>query len=346
MKTKHVKIIALSIGMLLVNLLTAQVGEIKLNDYSSFGKFKKFERKIFIAEFVVNYQVLYTAKDKKSGGQFGVGGHHYGDAEARGALGLKGINDELLKKMTNKLYKDYIDKLKGEGFSFVNPSEAQNIGAYEGLELVEGGQAFVQFPGTISVTPEGYSFYKTKRLKLKNGAVMFDNSPGISKDLDDAVVARVVLNVQFAKPGQQFIKTGASVKIKSDLCIAPTMITSEIAEGKLIQFNENEVVSIPSKISYGVGKKMASHEAAYNGSLKKQVSISGVINDTKVNAFARGATASSYQNVGNYTIYFFDKKTDIEIEEVEVDLLKYEQLVGEALNQVLMGHTNLFLEKY
>lgn len=346
MKTLYVKIFTLSIGLFLSNLLTAQVGEVKLNEYSSFGKFKKFDKKIFIAEFVVNYQVLYTAKDKKAAGQFGVGGHYYGAAEARGALGLKGINDELLKKMTNKLYTDYINKLKGEGFSFVEPSMAQNIKAYEGLELVKGGEAFVQFPGTISVTPEGYSYFKTKRLKNKNGTVMFDNTPSISKDLDDAVVARIVLNVEFAKPGQQFIKSGASVKIKTDLNIASTMITSEISEGKLIQLNENEVVSIPSKVTYGVGKKMASHASAYNGGIKKQVSIKGVIDDAKVNAFARGSGASSYIQTGNYTTYFFDKKTDIEIEEVDVDLEKYEQYVGEALHKVLLGHTNLFLEKY
>tara|TARA_R110002049_G_scaffold271718_2_gene448939 strand:- start:3954 stop:4997 length:1044 start_codon:yes stop_codon:yes gene_type:complete len=347
MKTSYLKIAVFSFGLFFTIASSAQVGEVNLKDIGGFGKFKKFEKKVFIAEFVVNYQVLYTATDKKSAGQFGVGGHYQGSAEASGAMGLKGISDELLKKMTNKLYKEYIDKLKSEGFTFVDPANANNSKAYEGLELIEGGEAFVQYPGTISVTPEGYSFYKTKRLKNKNGTVMFDNSPGISRDLDDAIVARVALNVQFAKPGQQFIKTGASVKIKSNLCVTDNMVTSQIAEGgKLIQFNENDVVSVASKVSFGVGKKMAAHEAAYNGIVKKQVTIDGVLDDTKVNAFARGSAATSSQTFGNYTTYFFDTKTDIVIEEVEVDLEKYEQYVGEALNKVLLGHTNLFLEEY
>lgn len=347
MKTSYLKIVAISLGLIITTISSAQVGEVNLKDIQGFGKFKKFEKKIFIAEFIVNYQVLFTATDKKAGGQFGVGGHYYGDAEASGALGLKGISDEMLKKMTNKLYNEYIDKLKSEGFTILDASVAKNSKAYDGLELQEGGKAFVQYPGTISVTPEGYSYYKKNQLKNQNGTVMFDNSPGISKDLDDALVARVALNVQFAKPGQQFVKTGASVKIKSDLCVTDNMVTSQIAEGgKLIQFNENDVVSVASKVSFGVGKKMGSHEAAYNGIIKKQVNIDGVLDDTKVNAFARGSGASSYIQAGNYTTYFFKTKTDVVIEEVEVDLEKYEQYVGEALNKVLLGHTNLFLEKY
>lgn len=346
MKISFLKTSTLSISLLITSILTAQVGEVKLNDYASFGKFKKFEKKLFIAEFVVNYQVLFTARDKKVGGQFGVGGHRYGDAEAKGSLGLKGLSGELLMKMTNELYKEYTEKFIKEGFELIDPKSAQNAKAYDGLELVEGGEAFVRFPGTISCTPEGFSYYKTRRLKNKNGTVIFDNTPSISRDLNDAVVARVVLNVQFAKPGQQFVKTGASVKIKSELCIASTMVTSEIVEGKMISLNENEVVSIPSKVSFGVGKQMASHAAAYNGSIKKNVLIDGVIDDTKVNAFARGTAATSYQNVGNYTVYFFDKTTDIEIEEIEVDLPKYEAYVGEALRKVLFGHTKEFLDSY
>lgn len=347
MKSPLIKIAILSLIVLVSSSVNAQVGEVNLKDIQGLGKFKKFEKKVFIAEFIVNYQVLYTATDKKAGGQFGVGGHYYGDAEASGALGLKGISDELLKKMTNKLYNEYIAKLKGEGFTIVDPVMAKNSKAYDGLELLEGGKAFVQYPGTISVTPEGYSYYKKNQLKNQNGTVMFDNSPGISRDLDDAIVARVALNVQFAKPGQQFIKTGASVKIKSNLCITDNMVTSQIAEGgKLIQFNENDIVSVASKVSFGVGKKMGSHEAVYNGILKKQVNIDGVLDDTKVNAFARGSAATSIQTMGNYTTYFFDTKTDVVIEEVDVDLAKYEEYVGEALHKVLLGHTNLFLEKY
>ncbi len=328
------------------NIITAQVSEVKLKEAGSFGKFKKIDKKVFIAEFVVNYQVLYTAKDKKAAGQFGVGGQYKGAAEAKGALGLKGINDVMLQKMTNELYATYLAKLKSNGFSIMDSEQAKGIKAYNNAEFVEGGKAFVQYPGTISCTPEGYSYFKTKRLKNKNGTVMFDNSPGISKDLGDVIVARVALNVQFARPGQQFIKSGASVKIKSDLSIAPTMVTSEISEGKLIQFSENDVVSIPTRVSFGAGKQMATHKAAYNGVLKKQVSISGVIDDTKVNAFARGSSSSSYQVMGNYTTYFFEKKTDIEIEEIEVDLDKYKMYVGDALEKVLMGHTNEFLDSY
>lgn len=347
------KVLPILAGMFLA-LITlpanAQIGEIKLDDWGGFGKFSKFGKKIYIAEFTVNYQVLYEAKKSKAAGQFGVGGHYKGASEAKGALGLKDMSTELLQKMTDDLYAKYINDLKTNGFEIITSDQAANIDVYQKMELVSGGKPFVQFPGTISCNPTGYSYFIEKGIKSKLGKFgnIVDNTPVISKDLGDAVVAKVCLNVQFAQSGQQFIKTGSSVKMKTNLALVQNMVASEIAEEKLLRTKENDIESIASYVNFTAGKKMASAEAAYNGTLKKDVGIQGVIEDEKVNAFADGrGMASGYQMVGtNYAILFYENDVDKDLKEVEVDLPNYEKYVGEALEGVLMGHTKIFLDNY
>jgi len=63
---------------------------------------------------------LYESKKSKAGGQFGVGGHYRGASEAKGALGLKDMNTEMLQKMTDELFSKYISELKSNGFEIVS----------------------------------------------------------------------------------------------------------------------------------------------------------------------------------------------------------------------------------
>lgn len=324
-----------------------QVSEIKLDDIASFGKFKQFDKKIYIAEFTVNYQVLYESKKSKQAGTFGVGGHYKSSSEARGALGLKDMSTEMLQKMTDDLYTRYINKLKENGFEIMTADQAANVSAYQNMEQGTGGEPYVGYPGTISCIPTGFTYYyNTGLIKEKVGKII-DKTPSISKDLNDAIVAKVCLNVQFAQAGQQLIKYGSSVKMKTNLALVQNLVTSEIAESKGLSFKKNDMESISSHVTFMAGKKMASAEASYNGTIKKDIKIEGVIKDERVNAFASGNTiASGYQMVGtSYAILFYEKDVDKDLKEVEVDLPKYEQYVGEALDKVLIGHTDIFLSK-
>lgn len=323
----------------------AQVSEIKLDD-GGFGKFSKFDKKIFISEFTVNYQVLYEAKKSKAGGQFGIGGHHKGASEAKGALGLKNMSSETLQKMTDELYDKYVNELKNNGFEIITAENAGNIEAFKNFEQSTGGAPYVVYPGTITCNPTGFSFFYNAGVKAKIGKI-FDQTPSISRDLGDAIISKVCLNVEFAKSGQQFIKYGSSVKMETNLAVVQSLTASEIAEEKLLRTKENDVQTVASYVNFAVGKKMASVEAAYNGTIKKDVDIKGVIEDEKVNAFADGKAASSYQMVGtNYAVLFYEDDVDKDLKEVEVDLPKYEKYVAEALDGVLMGHTKIFLGNY
>lgn len=325
--------------------VNAQVSEIKLDD-GGYGKFGKFDKKIFISEFAVNYQVLYEAKKSKAGGQFGIGGHNKGASEAKGALGLKNMSSEMLQKMTDELYAKYLEELKNSGFEVLTAEYAANIEAFKGFEQSTGGAPYVIYPGTITCNPTGFSFFYDKGAKAKIGKII-DQTPSLSRDLGDMIISKVCLNVEFAKSGQQFIKYGSSVKMETNLAVVQSLITSEIAEEKLLRTKENDVQTVPSYVNFAAGKKMAAVEASYNGTIKKDVGIKGVIEDEKVNAFADGKAASSYQMVGtNYALLFYEDDVDKDLKEVEVDLPKYEKYVGEALDGVLMGHTKIFLSNY
>ena len=346
-KLKLALMLMISANLLFFSLNSkAQVSEVKLKDIAHYGKFKKFDKKIYVSEFTVNYQVLYESKKTKQAGTFGVGGHYKSASEAKGALGLKDISTEMLQKMTDDLYVKYINKLKENGFEIITADQAANVSAFQNMKQSTGGEPFVDYPGTISCIPSGFRYYHNTGLKEKVGKLI-DKTPSISKDLNDAIVAKVCLNVQFAQSGQQLIKYGASVKMKTNLALVQNMVTSALAKEKLLRTKTNDVQSISSNVSFIAGKKMASPEASYVGTIKNDIAINGVIKDEKVNAFASGNTiASGYQRVGtNYAILFYEKDIDKDLKEVEVDLPKYEQYVGEALDKVLMGHTNLFLDK-
>ncbi|MFV0592807.1 MAG: hypothetical protein ACK5M7_15595 [Draconibacterium sp.] len=332
--------------MLLSPASNGQVSEIKLGDIASFGKFKKFDKKIYIAEFTVNYQVLYESRKSKQAGTFGVGGHYKSSSEAKGSLGLKDMSTQMLQKMTDDLYTRYINKLTENGFEILTAKQAANVSVFQNMKQGVGGEPYVGYPGTISCIPSGFTYFYNTGLKEK-AEKFIDKTPSISKDLNDIIVAKVCLNVQFAQAGQQLIKYGSSVKMKTNLALVQNLTASEIAQPKGIGFKKNDLESISSHVTFMAGKKMASAEAAYNGTIKKDIKIEGVIKDEKVNAFASGNTiASGYQMVGtNYAILFYEKDVVKDLKEVEVDLPKYEQYVGEALNKVLMGHTDIFLSK-
>ncbi|MBV6647423.1 MAG: hypothetical protein KI790_18335 [Cyclobacteriaceae bacterium] len=181
------------------------------------AKFENAPRKIFIKTFKVYYQMIAEAEKTVYGGrQFG-GGSYTGNATARLAVGVEGVSPEDLQQLTDELYNGYVRDLQGLGLEILTAKDINEVSYFEGWDMLEGPRINQeQIKGSLMVIPDGFS-YKVKRVTGKgkektggfmsgvtgiNGAQAVDFSssaygplPKVSDELDDIIVAEVVLNV-------------------------------------------------------------------------------------------------------------------------------------------------------
>lgn len=104
--------------LLLLLLVTAGIAQtVELKDISGFGqgKFKKSPKKIFIAQFRVNFQLLYSQTETAEGGRV-MGGGYRSEAKAGLTMAVQGVSAADLQEITDKLYNDYVTQLKAAGF--------------------------------------------------------------------------------------------------------------------------------------------------------------------------------------------------------------------------------------
>lgn len=160
--------------------------------------------------------IAEAEKTVYGGRQFG-GGSYTGNATARLAVGVEGINPEHLQELTDELYQEYVSKLEEMGLEVLTAKDIAPIEYFEGWGIINGPHMNQeQLKGSLMVVPEGFS-YKIKKLtkkgKEKTGGFMagvqsvngtlgvdFASSaygalPKISNQLDDVIVAEMVINV-------------------------------------------------------------------------------------------------------------------------------------------------------
>lgn len=181
------------------------------------NKLEDAPKKIFIKTFKIYYQMIAEAEKTVYGGrQFG-GGSYTGDATARLAVGVEGVEPEDLQSLTNEIYQDYIGRLKDMGLQVMTAQDITPIDYFDGWGSIEGPHINQeQVKGSLMVVPDGFS-YKVKKITKKgkertggfmagiqsvNGADVaeFNSSaygalPKISNQLDDAIVAEVAISV-------------------------------------------------------------------------------------------------------------------------------------------------------
>jgi hypothetical protein len=282
------------------------VGDMKIKQ-SKFGlnNIKKAPKKIFINTFNINYEFYREAIDYKNGGNGGRIAGNKGSATARAAVGLGGINANEILKETNKIYKEFLDRLNSEGYEVISAEEAGKTDTYRDWKIAKGPYAVEEIPGMMTCMPEGYAFFykkKTDNGKIKRGT--FGNSmvlPKLSKELGDAVIADINLYVMFSENGTNLLSGGAKVKIKTNLRLANQYIFTvpkklkkkKSVAGKLfgsVQIKgavdtytaSSSVAFTQGKMKVGLGAM-----AQYTGTLKEDLEIEGVLSKQKIVAYQK-----------------------------------------------------------
>ncbi|MEP5613958.1 MAG: hypothetical protein ABJP45_17025 [Cyclobacteriaceae bacterium] len=308
-------------------------------------KLKDAPKRVFIAEFFINYQLMYSAAEVARGGSQ-MGGGFRGDAKASLTLGIPGISTEKLQESVDNLYKEYTDKLKTAGFEII---EAEEVAATEYMSewnRSKGGTINeAQNPGYLNVTPTGYEFFYKKITKDGRGKGTFlDYTPKLSKALGGAIIAKVNLVIPVFEDGESqaskaLAKTAggvAKVVARANYRISPSeWVATKTLKGGF---------SITSYSNFGHTESMKKQGFA-NYTIKKPVKIEGVFDPKKkYKAVESAASQMSGTNMGAFTIFNVDDRELNRVQAVECDPEKFLNGAYEASQKFIMKSMNSFLD--
>lgn len=347
---KKIKLIITMVSCLFIGVTNAQdLEDFKPNkDKYGLGKLKKGPKKIYIASFHVNFETYKEAISYKSSGGFR--NNVKGEATASAAIGINGLQEADIQAKTNQLYNDFIGDLKAKGFEIITAETAGKTKTYEGWEKASGPYVVQSgLPGVMTATPEGYSFFykkQTKKGKKKKGFLNGSLVPQrLSNDLDDAVVANVNLYFMYSEAGNDFFKNAGGAKVKmftNYRLIGDYVVAAPKKKGLRMKGAQTED-RINTMISFTKGKIGMGAKTQYNGTLKKDLEINGVIKKEKVVAYSKQSseTATSFKPV-----VIAGSSYSSLTKWIDVDSKKYVEGLYNAGSKFLKFHTTEFLSNY
>lgn len=320
------KTILLSILLGLSMALHAQSIDQKkdIKDYSTKAKLMaKAPKKVYIRTFKVYYQMIAEAEKTKTGGRQIGGGSYKGNATARMAVGVKGVEVDALQELTNKLYNEFTASLKADGLEVLTSEDIPNIEYFDGWSLVKGPHINQeQYPGFLMIVPNNYSYFVrkvTSKGKEKTGGTYQDKAYKISDQLDDKIVA----DVEYKIPS---IWLDASAKLG----------TAKVKGGGYLR------ISPESKVNFQSGrfnKASAFPKTSTILKLKNDIPINGVFSGEKFKAVA----TQSRTNVPSYATFFTVDNTKVQITNyIECKQDTYISKVYEAMH----NYMDICLEKF
>ena len=343
------KIIIITLLLFSTNCFAQQVGKVEIKKLSGFGmkKFNKAPKKVFIQDFHISYQMLFDQVEIAKGGREAGGGMR-GNAKAQLVLGVQGVNEADLQEMTDKLYADYVSKLKSKGFEIVGAESVASNPRFEGWQLVEGGTpSKSQFPGYVSTSPTNTK-YLVKKISKQGKAKaksIFDNGMGTSKDLGGIIVVRVNVIIPFMQDSESqgsraLTKTfGGVAKIiaRPKLSIIEnTSVETKGALGKKIV-----LLNTSSLFAFKEGLK---NQATLNMVPKKKIEIKGVFEDKKYKAIESASQDLWGSNYGAVSVFNVSDNVKTKMQAVPCDVKKYKKGVLEGAGKYLDKSLSEFLQ--
>ncbi|MEZ5107030.1 MAG: hypothetical protein R2757_21170 [Draconibacterium sp.] len=339
-------------------------------DRGAYGPRKFPSKDVYIASFSVNFQ-LYNLRTASTKGSFG-GSALSGDTKASLAVGLD-IPAATLQQITDEAYKEFVADLEAGGFNVLNGNAAANTSYYEGYERIDNMEmSLSEAPGVITVYPSNTTFFvkgfsnsgKIKRAGMFSVIGLADrldevaSYPKLSRDLNDATIVNADMYVLFLDVKKPYQGNGAKLTANTNLRLsAYDALTSRMASGKNsftdklgITASEKKEVTATARtvIDFVAGRNKigGSPLGTYTGVLKKDLAITGVVAQEKVESYAK--TRQDY--IGTETAFGKMYRTEnISVENtalIKADAGKYENGVEKAITTFLKHHVNEFKSKF
>lgn len=302
------KKISTLIALLIITTVTGLYAQ-KLSDFKpkddSFKakKLNEGTKKLYIANFGINFEIYKEAIDEKKAGGFGRSVKNA--AKAKAAVGLSTLEKEALQAEADKLFTEFINGMETKGYEIISAEEAGKTATYDGWELMTGPNiGETDMTGILSIVPTGYSFYYKERNAFSNKMAGFQKtSQNLSKELDDALIADISLIYAFSEIGDDWnVSNQAKVKLNINYRLASNYTFSDedtkTSLSSLVD-KSKQSVALSSQVIFTRGKLPVggSAEAQYVGAMKSDLEISGVLEKDKVVAFSTQTQATaSLQN--------------------------------------------------
>lgn len=354
------------IGIFFISLsaFSQNIEDVKIKSkFYGASSMRKAPKKIYINSFNVNYEIYKEAIDFKAGGNGGRIGGNTSNATAKAAVGLGGIDANKMLEKTNLIYKNYINRLKSEGYEIISSEEAGKTKAFEGWKKASGPFVVENLTGIMTTAPTGFTSYykrKTSKGEIKKGFLGgIGLQAKLSKELGDAIIADVNLFVMFSENGSDWMKgRAAKVKIKTNLRLINNYAVSipqkfkkkKSTIGKLFGSvkikGASDVYPAVSNVTFSQGKVGLGTKASFAGNLKEDVEINDVLKKQKIVAYQKQGsfTPTSFTTFSDY----LDAKADRfskTTKWIEVDGDKYAEGFYNACNTFLTKQLDAFFKK-
>lgn len=331
-------------GMVLLLSAAAHAQKpIEIKDVSGSGqkKFKKSPKRIFIAQFRVNYQLLYSQVEKAAGGGT-IGGGYRGEAKAGLTMAVKGIESADLIETTDKLYREFVTNITKEGYEVISIDEASAAKSYEGWERKTGGTLNEsQYPGYITSIPTGYEYFvKKTNSSGKEKSSFVDNSLKISGDLNVTVV-KVNVVIPFVEDAESAAsKTlGKAAGGLAKVVLRPYLRVEKDPVATSGTFSTDAALT---QVTYAYKESMGSMGATYLR-LKSNVDIPGIFEDKKYKAVETADTDLWGTQAGALTIFNVTDRYLSKTQPLPVDANQYKQGVANAVSNYLRATLDEYL---
>lgn len=359
MKTTHYFLTVLTF-LLTVSLSQSQtLGEYKMK-FDNFGSKPKkgASKKVYINSFNVMVEVYREDLDYKAKREFR--GKGRAEAKASAALGLKGVDTDLLQNEADKLYNELINELKSNGFEIVASDAAKNT-KFHSKSVAFNGPLVREStnPGMLEIVPSGFKGFTSERNAkgkssnkssgllggFKTMGKIVKNGNTLSKQMDDVIVIDVNLALTWSKTGGSWLKGlgGANAKIETNLALGSKEVSAPKKKGLRMKGAE-DYYTIPNEFSVAQGGGM--RKITWKGYLRKPMEVSGVLDNVKVESSNKGAVAQSY-DVGNlYKVTSWTSTISSKAKFVEVDGKKFADALYLSGNKFIKDQLNYLFEKY
>lgn len=297
-------LIALLFITAVTGLYAQKIGDFKPKDDSfKAKKLNEGTKKLYIANFGINFEIYKEAIDEKKAGRFGRSVKNA--AKAKAAAGLSTLEKEALQAEADKLFTEFVNGMESKGYEIISAGEAGKTATYDGWEMMTGPNiGETDMTGILSIVPTGYSFYYKERNAFSNQMAGFQKtSQNLSQELDDALIADISLIYAFSEIGDDWnVSNQAKVKLNINYRLASNYTFSDedtkTSLSSLVD-KSKQSVALSSQVIFTRGKLPVggSAEAQYVGAMKSDLEISGVLEKDKVVAFSTQTQATaSLQN--------------------------------------------------
>ncbi|PRP65669.1 hypothetical protein [Nonlabens agnitus] len=303
-------------------------------DYLGVKPKKKASKDVYIANFNVLVEVYREDIDYKAKREFR--GKGRAEATSQAALGLKGVNADLLQQKVDQLYADMVSDLQAKGFNIIGVDKAAATDFYKKAVPLKGPVLRESVnPGMLEIIPTQFSGLASEKVAEKGDSKKQGMFPGLkslgklasggnnalSKDLDDAIILDINLVMSWSETGGSWLSglAGANAVIKTNLSLGNKAISAPSSGGFGSRGKEDYyMLETDFNVAQGSGLK----KVLWKGYLAKSIYIGGVIEDTKVESFNRGAAATNYENA-IYKVTTWTSTISENAKMVEVDGQKF-----------------------